>query len=370
MMSLFSTNRFSNLSSERTVNIKTLTENSILEAPGSEEVEDVIESSYFNDIEYDDKLIDPLSEVLSISNEDRSLYMNITEDTIKSIVQESSALLEFNLFGKTDYTQKCTNNINRASKYVRKYGKKLHTKVSTFLIKDKKKNEQYLEYISKVDGSKYPGINGFTFITRPMVKKIESISDIDKFCQFTKRAVNGIVSETNPDELIGYFEELNIAIESLNDTDLKIETEILSRSNTWRPKSQDIAVLKDYVNGRSLLNSITQCAGKVDKNIDNVLEFCNKAILSVTKNSKLDYATQMEKVKYITKCSSAFSGFVILKYCNYSDMMTRVVANYRRALNDYGQYCMKVYNGKSVNESVDDVLAGLVSELYTFESLK
>lgn len=367
-MSLYSKNRFSNLSPERAVNIKTLTESSILEVSNSDnESEDIIESSYFNEVEYDNNAMDPMAAILKLEEDSRELTIESTEDIFKTMMNKIMVLSEATIDSKK-YNLKISRSTSSRAAIIKKYGKRLHTKFSSLLIKDKKKNDLYLNAIGKVDASGYPGINSLTFPNRSIVKSVETITDINKLVQFTNRAVQGILKETNPKEIQGYIEELRISIESMNDDDLQIQTKALSRNGHWQPKSQDIVILKDYANGRSLLNSITQCTGKMEKNIDKVTSLCNNAINTLVNNQ--DQSLSIQKINAIGKCAAAFSGFALLKYNNYSDSMIRIIAAYRKALNSYGKYCLKLSEGKSVNESVEDIVMEEASELYIFELLK
>ena len=109
------------MSPERAVNIKTLTESSILEVSNSDnESEAIIESSYFNEVEYDNNAMDPMAAILKLEEDSRELTIESTEDIFKTMMNKIMVLSEATIDSKK-YNLKISRSTSSRAAIIKKY---------------------------------------------------------------------------------------------------------------------------------------------------------------------------------------------------------------------------------------------------------
>lgn len=291
-MGLYSKNRFSKLSAEKIAEVKTMSESAILEAPEITDTQEIsieeMNSTYFNNIDLDPEFKGILESMLQIHEDIKNTLIESVDNDMKEIVTESILVEGFN-HDKLDYYEKIRSHATAGKEAIKKSGKKVHSKAESLAKKDAEKNKQYIDAILKSGNNNYEGIRYFVFPNRNVCKQINSIADAKKLSEYGQKLIREIVTDKDIASINSYKDEALIFVSNLEKEAKDKSKDIFTTKETWKPKGEDIAILKNYVNNNFVLKDLSNTTANIVNEYDKVANAALKAADALMRANKINY---------------------------------------------------------------------------------
>ena len=367
-MSLFTSNRFSNISINNSDNVNEDTSVAKSDSnAGSTLSEDIQESNINLDNYIKENSTGVMTSVSNIIENDNNLFSRLLEADFIDVCEKLTLKESVN---DADIEKKkydvIRHEINKLYEdtisSIAYESKKFVEKLQSFLESEQKTFDKYMVYMNTGLLESFKPIGKISFPDEVKANVTDSILDLSGLSDIFNEAIKEI-NDAN-DDMVNIVENYYMRIVKDKDN-IKEKIDSIVETSEWHPDAKSVEFIRSFNDPSIFINNIKESTNTLIENIKTFNEDSYNDFSSTNVFSK--HITEDNSVKNycIYEMSSAILKEVLNRVNIYNDLIIREVADVRKALIVYGRFAMDESKGIETKDSIIKSISES-SDIYTY----